>query len=78
MEVFAVFGDGQLYNIYWDGKAWHQWESMGGDLVGQPTSSSSGPDRIDVFATGRDGGLWHLWWNGKEWVPWQREEPSEA
>ena len=67
MEVFAVFGDGQLYNIYWDGTAWHEWHEMGGDLVGPPAASSSGPDRIDVFAKGRDG-AWHIWWNGREWV----------
>ena len=35
MEVFAVFRDGQLYNIYWDGTAWHEWHEMGGDLLGR-------------------------------------------
>ena len=64
MEVFAVFGDGQLYNIYWDGTAWHEWHGMGGDLVGPPAASSYGPGRIDVFANGRDGALWHIWWDG--------------
>ncbi|MEA2675965.1 MAG: hypothetical protein QOJ81_106 [Chloroflexota bacterium] len=73
MQVFCVFSDAQLWSIYWDGMAWHEWHAMGGELVGQPAASSWGADRIDVFATGRDGALWHLWWNGTEWVPWQKE-----
>ena len=73
MQVFSVFGDGQLWSIYWDGAAWHEWHAMGGELVGQPAASSWGADRIDVFANGRDGELWHIWWNGREWVPWQTE-----
>ena len=40
MEVFAVHRDGQLWNRYWDGEAWHQWEPMGGDLVGDPAACS--------------------------------------
>ena len=31
-EVFAVFPDGALWNRYWDGSAWHAWESLGGEL----------------------------------------------
>ena len=65
MEVFAVFPDGELWNIYWDGVAWHEWHTLGGELVGQPAASSWGADRIDVFANGRDGALWHRWWNGQ-------------
>ena len=76
MEVFAVFGDGQLWNLYWDGAAWHEWHAMGGELVGQPASSSRGADRIDVFATGRDGGLWHRWWNGSSGCRGGARNPS--
>ena len=37
MEVFAVFPDGTLWNRYWDGAAWHPWESLGGELaIGRP------------------------------------------
>src|SRR5690606_29142767 len=28
MEVFAVFPDGELWDRYWDGEAWHAWESL--------------------------------------------------
>ena len=47
MQVFAVFPDGQLWNRYWDGTSWHPWESLGGELAGEPAASSSwrGPDR---------------------------------
>lgn len=72
MQVFCVFGDGQLWSIYWDGAAWHEWHAMGGELVGQPAAAAWGADRIDVFANGRDGALWHIWWNGTEWVAWER------
>ena len=56
-----MFGDGQLYNIYWDGTAWHEWHEMGGDLVGPPAASSSGPDRMTcspraATAPGTSGG----------------------
>ena len=67
-----MFADGQLYNRYWDGAAWHEWHEMGGELSGPPAASSSGPDRIDIFSPGRDGELWHIWWNGTEWVPWEQ------
>lgn len=33
MQVFAIFPDGQLWNRYWDGAAWHPWESLGGELT---------------------------------------------
>ena len=32
MEVFAIFPDGALWDRYWDGTAWHPWESLGGSL----------------------------------------------
>ena len=52
-EVFAIFDDGQLWDRYWDGTSWHDWESLGGELTGTPAASSWGDDRIDVFAPGR-------------------------
>ena len=71
MEVFAVFPDGELWDRYWDGERWHAWESLGGQLAGEPAASSAGPDRLDVFATGLDGQTWHRWWDGEQWVPWE-------
>ena len=73
MEVFAIFDDGQLWDRYWDGMAWHPWESLGGELQlgSTPAASAAGPDRLDVLALGRDGQTWQRWWNGTEWVAWQ-------
>ena len=34
MQVFCIFPDGQLWNRYWDGEAWHPWETLGGELTG--------------------------------------------
>ena len=47
LQVFAIFPDGELWNRYWDGKAWHAWESLGGELTGTPAASSWSrrPDR---------------------------------
>jgi hypothetical protein len=74
MEVFAVMPDGELWNRYWDGVAWHHWESLGGELETgtTPAASSWGADRLDVFARGRDGMTWHRWWDGTRWVDWER------
>jgi hypothetical protein len=74
MEVFAVFDDGEIHDRYWDGVAWHPWESLGGQLAlgPAPAASSWGPDRLDVFATGLDGTTWHRWWDGTRWVEWEQ------
>jgi sialidase-1 len=74
LEVFAIFPDGQLWDRYWDGTAWHDWETLGGELDtgGQPAAASWSADRIDVFAPGRNGRLWHRWWDGARWVDWEQ------
>lgn len=73
-EVFAIFPDGELWDRYWDGSAWHPWESLGGDLdpAGEPAASTWGADRIEVSAPGRDGRIWHRAWDGTRWVPWEQ------
>ena len=68
-QVFAIFGDGQLWNRYWDGEAWHPWESLGGSLTGDPAACSWGADRIDCFARGADGTLQHCWYEPAGWQP---------
>ena len=62
MQVFFIGTDGQLWDTYWDGEAWHERHAHGGELVGSPAACSWGPDRIDVFARGRDGTLQHRWY----------------
>lgn len=73
-QFFAIQSSSQLWNRYWDGERWHEWESLGGAFTGQPAASARGADRIDVFAIGTDGVLRHRWWDGKEWVPWETVE----
>jgi hypothetical protein len=70
IEVFAVHDDGQLWNRYWDGTRWHEWEPMGGSFVGQPAACARDADHIDVFAIGRSGVLSHRLWNGLSWSDW--------
>ena len=72
MQVFAIWRDGQLWDIYWDGAAWHEWHPHGGQLTGNPTACSWGPDRIDVFARGQDGRLWHRWYEPAGWQDWEQ------
>ena len=72
LQVFAVFTDGQLWNRYWDGVSWHDWEPMGGELVGPAGGIVVGrrPDRR--VRRGRDGLVWHRWWDGTRWVEWEQ------
>lgn len=70
-EIFAVLDDGQVWNRYWDGKAWHAWESLGGSFAGTPAASARGADRIDVLAVGADGVVRQRWWDGAQWVSWR-------
>ena len=65
MQVFVVARDGHLWNIYWDGTAWHHWVEMGGDFAAgaEVAASTWGPDRIDVFVNSA-GELWQRWWDG--------------
>jgi hypothetical protein len=74
MQLFVVARDGHLWNIYWDGEAWHHWVDMGGNFGpdAQVAASTWGPNRIDFFVSDANA-LWHRWWDGTEWVPWQKE-----
>lgn len=71
VQVFAIHEDGQIWNRYWDGEAWHPWEPMGGAFRGHPAASAREADRIDVMAIDVSGELRHRFWNGTEWVPWR-------
>ena len=70
-ELFAIHDDGQLRDRYWDGTAWHDWETLGSGFAGQPAAAARGADRIDVLAFGTDGRLRHRWWDGSRWVEWE-------
>ena len=70
-ELFAIHDDGELRDRYWDGARWHEWESLGAGLTGQPAAAARGADRIDVLAFGADGRLRRRWWDGTRWVEWK-------
>ena len=73
MEVFALFPDGELWDRYWDGMSWHAWESLGGELTGQPAALVVGSRSTRCLRAGpRWSGLWHRWWDGSAWVDWER------
>jgi hypothetical protein len=46
------------------------WETLGGQLVGEPASVSWAPGRIDVFVRGTDDHLWHRYYQGG-WSAWE-------
>lgn len=71
VQVFFLGADGQLWDTFWDGSAWHERHAHGGDLVGDPAACSWGPDRIDLFGRGRDGTLRHRWYEPAGWQPWE-------
>lgn len=70
-EIFAVHDDGQLWDRYWDGSSWHEWESLGGAFAGTPAAAARDGGRIDVLAIGRDGIVRQRWWDGSQWVTWR-------
>jgi hypothetical protein len=72
LDLFWRADTGELWDRYWDGISWHEWESLGGELSGDPAASSSGANRVDVYAPGRDGRVWHRWWDGTRWVEWEQ------
>jgi hypothetical protein len=71
--LFVEGGDGQLYDKYWDGQQWSQWESRGVPPPGGPFGTLSGLsavyqptlDRIFVFGVGVDLHLWDNHWDGQ-------------
>src|SRR5262249_41564368 len=71
--LFVEGGDGQLYDKYWDGQQWSQWQSRGGPPSGGPFGTLSGLtavyqptlDRIFVFGVDGDLHLWDNHWDGQ-------------
>ncbi|MBX7070649.1 MAG: hypothetical protein K1X38_14785 [Microthrixaceae bacterium] len=63
--------DGALIHAWFDG-TWHEWESLGGGIVGQPATSSWAPGGLDVHVRGTDGGDYHRWYGENGWSEWER------
>ena len=66
--MFAVFNDGTLQHIWWDGAIWNDWENLGGNYQGEPAAVSWGPGRLDVFLLGADWQLHHHWFDNNVWA----------
>jgi len=64
LDLFAKGTDQQFGHRWWDGTAWHGWQTLGGQFKDSPAAVSWGSNRIDVFVRGMDDHLGHLWWNG--------------
>jgi len=63
LEVFAIGGGD---NALWvtaspgSGSPFGPWQSLGGDIVGDPYAVRNMDSTIDVFVIGSDGALWHI------------------
>jgi len=62
LDVFARGINNAMYHKWWDG-SWHDWENLGGVIVGAPGAVSWGPNRIDCFAAGTNNHMFHKWWS---------------
>jgi hypothetical protein len=60
LEVFAAGGDHALWVTVSNGSTYGPWQSLGGDVVGDPFAVRNGDRTIDVFAIGSDGTLSHI------------------
>lgn len=74
LDVFARAANGSLLHKWWDGAAWHGWESLGGRMIGDPAPVASGSESLDVFVRGTDN---HLWLDTyRSATGWQWSEPG--
>lgn len=77
LHVAVRGGDSHLYQIYWDGRRWSDWENRGGDLASGPALASWNSGRLDVFARGVFNNLIHTWWDiSTGWVGWEDVNPK--
>jgi hypothetical protein len=68
IDVFAIFKDGALWHLWWDGQIWNEWEWLGGAYVGEPAVATWGPGRLDVFAVdAATRSLRHHWFESDTW-----------
>lgn len=72
IDVCVRGSDMHIYHIYWDGRGWYSWETLGGDLDSGPALTSWSSGRLDCFARGRLNNLVHRWWTaGEGWSHWE-------
>lgn len=70
VDIFAKGMDNSyLQSTFRDNFQWSDWESLGGDFVGEPAAVAWGPERLDVVGLGTDGSYLWKYWNGTTWSP---------
>jgi peptidoglycan/xylan/chitin deacetylase (PgdA/CDA1 family) len=82
MDVFARGSDGGIWTKWWDGSAWHGWDSLGGS-VQQPQIPGGGARDVDpagvtrgfghgdVFVRWNNDQLYHRGWDNGHWSNWE-------
>jgi hypothetical protein len=70
LDVFVRGGDSAIWHNSYNGFVWSGWQSLGGDVLGNPTAVSYAPDQIDLFGVGTDGNIYHKFWDGRVWSGW--------
>jgi hypothetical protein len=69
-------GDSHMYQRWFDGRRWSEWENRGGDLASGPALASWNAGRLDCFALGMFGNLIHSYWDVSfGWAPWEDLSP---
>lgn len=72
LDIFGRSAGGELIHKWYDG-GWHNWEKLGGCILGSPSVTSWAPGRLDIFAKGCNStgpNLMHRWFDGS-WKGWE-------
>ncbi len=82
VDVVVRGPDGGVWTKWWDGAAWHGWDSLGGSVQdpqipgggvrdADPAAVSRAFSHVDVFVRGTDDQLYHRWWDNTQWSSWE-------
>jgi hypothetical protein len=75
LTVVARLPDSTVGVWSWVNNAW-SFQSLTGQILGDPDIASSGSGRVNIFATGLDNNLWQKWTTGSGWYGWQQLSAS--
>ncbi|MDQ3933079.1 MAG: DUF346 domain-containing protein [Actinomycetota bacterium] len=62
VEIFAIGGDGAIYNNWQNGGNWSGWGRIGGNWASGPAAVSIKDGAMHVFAIGHDQQVYGAWW----------------
>ncbi len=71
LNTFIRGADGAIWDKWWTGSQWVEWQSLGGNHKYGPAAVSVAADRVDVYSVGTDNALWQKHWNGTQWSNWE-------